>query len=87
MQHVKANFFQTQSVKANVVRTTRAMASAFWRRSVFTIRMQRVVQMWSVNANGRRGLRWHATHTSAKILILIRATGASEAYGSTGSKI
>ena len=53
MQNVKANFFRTQSVKANVVRTIRATASAFWTRSVFTIRTQCVVQMQSVNANGR----------------------------------
>ena len=34
METVKPNFFRTQSVKANVVQTTRAMASTFWMRSV-----------------------------------------------------
>jgi len=39
-----ARFIQMESVKANVVRTTRATASSFWRRSVrvFAIRMQHV---------------------------------------------
>ena len=61
-----ARFLQTQSDKVNVVRKTRATASALWTRSVFAIQIPdaaRVLQSQSVKANGNQTRLTMAQHT------------------------
>ena len=55
MQNVKANVFRAQSVKANLVRTMRATASAFQMRTV------RAFPFWTQNVKVNLGKKFETS--------------------------